>query len=125
MLSIVRSLRPTAVTQMVAARGYATGTVKWFNMTRGFGFITNEEDDKEYFVHQTSINMIGFRGLIEGERVQFDITENDKGPFATNISAPDGRPLHTVPGRELRPPVPRDEGRFGSRRPRRFDEDRE
>jgi cold shock protein len=61
-----------------------TGTVKWFNDTKGYGFITGD-DGKDVFVHQTSIQMNGHRTLAEGERVEFDVASGQKGPKADNV----------------------------------------
>lgn len=61
-----------------------TGTVKWFNSTKGFGFIERESDD-DVFVHYSEINADGFRTLEEGERVEFTVVEADKGPQAQNV----------------------------------------
>jgi len=62
----------------------ATGTVKWFNDAKGFGFIA-QEGGKDVFVHHTAINSEGFRSLKEGERVEFDIVEGPKGLQAANV----------------------------------------
>lgn len=61
------------------------GTVKWFNGTKGYGFITGE-DEKDYFVHFSAINMDGFKTLDEGQAVTFDIEDGQKGPQATNVT---------------------------------------
>ena len=61
------------------------GTVKWFNDAKGFGFITPEGGTKDCFVHHTAIQMQGFKSLSEGERVEFDIVEGQKGPAAENV----------------------------------------
>ena len=61
------------------------GTVKWFNDTKGFGFITPSDGGKEVFVHQTDIEAEGHRTLNEGDRVQYEVGEGDKGPRATNV----------------------------------------
>jgi CspA family cold shock protein len=61
------------------------GTVKWFNDAKGFGFITPENGSKDCFVHHTAIQMQGFKTLTEGERVEFDVVEGQKGPAAENV----------------------------------------
>jgi CspA family cold shock protein len=63
-----------------------TGTVKWFNDAKGFGFITPENGEKDCFVHHSAIRMDGFRSLAEGERVEFDIVQGAKGPAAENVT---------------------------------------
>ena len=63
-----------------------TGTVKWFNDAKGYGFITPENGSKDCFVHHTAIKAEGFRSLSEGERVEFDIVEGAKGPAAENVT---------------------------------------
>jgi cold shock protein len=63
-----------------------TGTVKWFNDTKGFGFITPENGSKDCFVHHSAIQGSGFKSLSEGDRVEFDLVEEAKGPKATNVS---------------------------------------
>ena len=63
----------------------AEGVVKWFNDSKGFGFI-EQEDGPDVFVHHTAINSSGFRSLNEGDRVTFDIEQGEKGPAATNVS---------------------------------------
>jgi CspA family cold shock protein len=60
------------------------GTVKWFNPKKGYGFLTSE-DGKEIFVHFSSIQGEGFKSLREGDQVEFDITEGEKGEQATNV----------------------------------------
>jgi cold shock protein len=64
----------------------ATGTVKWFNDDKGFGFITPDEGGKDLFVHHTGINSNGFRSLSEGAKVEYDAEAGDKGPKAVNVS---------------------------------------
>jgi CspA family cold shock protein len=61
------------------------GTVKWFNDTKGFGFITSEEGH-DVFVHFSAIQGDGFRSLAEGDSVSFEIEEGPKGPKATNVT---------------------------------------
>jgi len=62
-----------------------SGTVKWFNDQKGFGFITRDNGGKDVFVHQTAIKADGFRTLTEGDRVSFDVEQAAKGPSATNV----------------------------------------
>lgn len=62
----------------------AQGTVKWFSNEKGYGFIAREEGD-DVFVHYTSINMEGYKTLTEGQRVEFDIVQGDKGLQAANV----------------------------------------
>src|SRR5262245_34461156 len=62
-----------------------TGTVKWFNDTKGFGFITPEGGQKDCFVHHSAIQGGGFKSLAEGERVEFDVVQGQKGPAAENV----------------------------------------
>lgn len=61
------------------------GTVKWFNPTKGYGFISTDEGD-DVFVHYTAINDKGFKTLDEGQRVEFEIIAGQKGPQATNVT---------------------------------------
>ncbi|CAN5576778.1 cold-shock protein [soil metagenome] len=64
-----------------------TGTVKWFNDEKGFGFIAPEDGSKDLFVHQSAIIGEGFRSLTEGAKVQFEAEAGDKGPRAINVQA--------------------------------------
>ncbi|MFZ0725566.1 MAG: cold-shock protein [Desulfobacterales bacterium] len=61
------------------------GTVKWFNDSKGFGFIEQEEGT-DVFVHHSAINATGFKSLKEGDRVSFDIEQGQKGPAAANVT---------------------------------------
>jgi CspA family cold shock protein len=65
----------------------ATGKVKWFNNTKGFGFIT-AEDGTDVFVHHSDVQGEGFKSLDEGDAVEFDIIQGDKGPKAANVRKP-------------------------------------
>ena len=62
------------------------GTVKWFNATKGYGFI-EYEGGKDVFVHYSAIQADGYRKLIEGQQVEFSIEQGDKGPYAANVVA--------------------------------------
>ncbi|MGB8380617.1 MAG: cold-shock protein [Dermatophilaceae bacterium] len=63
----------------------ATGTVKWFNAEKGFGFIEQESGGPDVFVHYSAIDTGGYRSLDEGQRVQFDVTQGPKGPQAEKV----------------------------------------
>ncbi|HVM96812.1 MAG TPA: cold-shock protein [Candidatus Acidoferrales bacterium] len=63
----------------------ATGTVKWFNPEKGYGFI-RQENGEDVFVHYSSITGDGFKSLEEGQKVSFDITDGRKGPQASNVN---------------------------------------
>lgn len=64
----------------------ATGTVKWFNESKGFGFITQDEGGADVFVHFSAINGSGFRTLAEGQKVTYDVQQGPKGPQAANVT---------------------------------------
>ena len=61
------------------------GTVKWFNDSKGFGFLTRDDGEKDVFVHYSAIQGDGFRSLTEGQRVEFDVVDTQKGPAAENV----------------------------------------
>ncbi|CAB4574430.1 MAG: cold-shock protein [Actinobacteria bacterium] len=63
------------------------GTVKWFNNEKGFGFITPDDGGADVFVHYRSIEGSGYRSLQENQRVEFEITQGEKGPQASNVNA--------------------------------------
>ena len=63
----------------------ATGKVKWFDATKGFGFITPDDGSKDVFAHHTAIQGTGYKSLAENQEVTFDVTEGAKGPQASNI----------------------------------------
>ncbi len=65
------------------------GTVKWFNDQKGFGFITPEDGADDVFVHQSAIQAEGFRSLSEGDRVEFEVVQGQKGPAAENVRKTD------------------------------------
>ena len=63
----------------------ATGVVKWFNAEKGYGFITEDGDGQDVFVHFSAIEMTGYRSLAEGQRVEFQVGTGDKGPQAEAV----------------------------------------
>ena len=63
----------------------ATGTVKWFNNEKGYGFITPDEGGEDLFVHFSAIAGSGFKSLDEGAKVSFEVTQGQKGPQATDV----------------------------------------
>jgi cold shock protein len=62
------------------------GTVKWFNAEKGFGFITPDDGGEDLFVHQSEIQMQGYRTLDEGQRVEFEVTQGQKGKQASTVT---------------------------------------
>jgi len=63
----------------------ATGTVKWFNNTKGYGFINTEDEPKEIFAHFSAIQSSGYKTLKRGQKVEFELNSSDKGLIANNI----------------------------------------
>ncbi|EDP73178.1 cold-shock protein [Hydrogenivirga sp. 128-5-R1-1] len=63
-----------------------TGTVKWFDSKKGFGFITREDTGEDIFVHFSAINGQGFKNLEEGEKVEFEVVQDEKGFRAANVT---------------------------------------
>jgi cold shock protein len=68
-------------------KSVATGTVKWFNSEKGFGFIQQDQGGPDVFVHYSAIASSGYRELTEGQKVEFDVTQGQKGPQAENVRA--------------------------------------
>ena len=66
-----------------------TGTVKWFNATKGFGFIAPEDGSKDVFVHISAVERSGMGPLVEGQKVSFEVEADPRGPKAVNIQAAD------------------------------------
>ncbi len=62
-----------------------TGTVKWFNDSKGYGFLTRHDDDKDVFVHHSAIIGTGFKSLADGQQVTFEVQQGQKGPSASNV----------------------------------------
>ncbi|MET0504949.1 MAG: cold-shock protein [Luteibacter sp.] len=75
----------------------AEGTVKWFNDAKGFGFITQDEGGPDVFVHFRSIQSTGFKSLHEGQRVEYTVSQGQKGPQADNVTVKDGAHEHARP----------------------------
>ena len=63
-----------------------TGTVKWFDSKKGYGFITPADGDKDLFVHHTSLQMDGFKTLTEEQTVHYEVGDSERGPVATNVT---------------------------------------
>jgi cold shock CspA family protein len=92
---------------MLAPTRYDTGTVKWFDAKKGFGFITPSDGHADVFVHQSAIHAEGFRSLAEGESVEFDMNENNGKQSAINVTGPHGDYVKGAPYN----PVPSGGGR--------------
>ena len=67
-----------------------TGTVKWFNNSKGYGFVTPDSGDQDVFVHFSAIEMEGYKTLKEGQKVQFEVTEGPKGLHAVSVNEASG-----------------------------------
>ena len=67
-----------------------TGTVKWFNNSKGYGFVTPDNGDQDVFVHFSAIEMEGYKTLKEGQKVEFEVTEGPKGLHATSVNESGG-----------------------------------
>ena len=65
----------------------ATGTVKWFNHDKGYGFITQDDGGTDVFVHHSAISGEGYKSLVEGTKVEYEVEDGPKGPQARNVSA--------------------------------------
>ena len=63
-----------------------TGTVKWFNNSKGYGFITPEDGEKDLFVHMSGIMMEGYKTLSDNQKVSYQVETSDRGPVATNVT---------------------------------------
>ncbi|CUX76491.1 Cold shock-like protein CspA [Candidatus Tremblaya princeps] len=79
--------RQSCETKLHELHYMATGTVKWFNDAKGFGFITPDEGGEDLFAHFSAINVQGFKTLKEGQKVSFDVIQGPKGKQASNIQA--------------------------------------
>ena len=96
----------------------ATGTVKWFNADKGYGFITPDEGGKDLFVHFSAIQGSGYRSLAEGAKVEYEAQQGDKGPQAANVNLTRVASGGGAVAVRRRPSLPTDE-RGGSHRPKR------
>jgi cold shock protein len=88
-LSVIRTGSPPSSGQLVRAEkggnDMSTGTVKWFNGEKGFGFITQDDGGPDVFVHYSAISGEGYRNLEENQKVEYDVTQGQKGPQAGNV----------------------------------------
>jgi CspA family cold shock protein len=87
-ISLFRSALPGHLPDQCSIQGIkvmATGSVKWFNDAKGYGFITQDDGGEDLFAHFSEIKADGFRSLVEGQKVSFDVTQGQKGKQASNI----------------------------------------
>src|SRR3954462_9074444 len=84
--AVVALMHPPRSPHFGRGGNMATGTVKWFNDDKGFGFITPSDGGKDLFVHHSDIQSDGFRSLQEGSQVNFEVGSGDKGPKALNVT---------------------------------------
>jgi CspA family cold shock protein len=82
---LTAGFRVNLVYQARRKKSMSKGTVKWFNESKGFGFITQDDGGADVFAHYSEIQGDGFKSLAEGDAVSFDVVDGDKGPKATNI----------------------------------------
>jgi CspA family cold shock protein len=96
--------KPLPTTEEVPSSNRCRGIVKWFNPTKGFGFITPSSGGIDVFVHQSEIQLSGFRSLAQGEPVEYELYDGEKGPKALQVTGPDGSQVKGAP-REVKPKV--------------------
>ncbi|KAL7457841.1 hypothetical protein ACHAWC_011628 [Mediolabrus comicus] len=89
--------QPRQMSKLFMSDDLKTGTVKWFDTVKGFGFIVPDNGDKDVFVHQTAINVSGFRSLAEGEAVEFKLVEENGKTKAIDVTGPDGADVKGAP----------------------------
>jgi cold-shock DNA-binding domain protein len=89
MVDLTRTLLPRGITDYFIHGGTTmhNGTVKWFNATKGYGFITDDADKSEIFVHFSGINSEGYKTLEDGQKVTFEVADGNRGPQAVNVTA--------------------------------------
>lgn len=95
--NVMKVTRKNGETQPSISANRCTGTVKWFNPTKGFGFITPDCGDIDVFVHQSEIQLPGFRSLAQGEPVEYQLYDGEKGPKALQVTGPDGTQVKGAP----------------------------